>query len=137
MRRSTQWVVLGAAMLMAIPVGLGIAHAATSPSPVSSSPSAAADPVPTNHPAGPLTDDDRNFDPTEQRGQNPPPDPTIGMTPLSECPAVLEFFEQPEVKEFYQENFGYVPGPDTHWAGGCPDIRMLKSEYADERKARG
>lgn len=56
-----------------------------------------------------------------------------GTTPLSECPDALEFFEQPDVQEFHEKNFGYVPGPTYHWSGGCPDLSALKSTYEAAR----
>lgn len=51
-------------------------------------------------------------------------------TPLSDCPEALDFFQQPEIREFYLRNFGYEHDAGSLFAGGCPDLQTAKKMYA-------
>lgn len=63
----------------------------------------------------------------------------LGYTSLSDCPEALEFLQQPEVENFYDENFGRALGPQDSFQGGCPEVASLKRGYeaARERVSRG
>lgn len=54
-----------------------------------------------------------------------------GYTRLSDCPDALAFFQEPEVKEFYEEKHGRTFGPQDAWQGGCPDVADLRADFED------
>jgi hypothetical protein len=50
-------------------------------------------------------------------------------TALTDCPEILEFLQLPEVRRFYEENFGQPLGPRDRFAGGCPELMTIELQY--------
>ena len=51
------------------------------------------------------------------------------VVPVDIYPDALAYLQQPDVQRFYQEHFGHAPGPDDHFAGGCPSVESLSANY--------
>lgn len=51
-----------------------------------------------------------------------------GYTFLKDCPEVLAFFRTPEVKEFFEKNFGEIDERSS-FGEKCPELDDMKNMY--------